>query len=432
MDKRSDRQADVHASALPRRSGGSRGPVGPRAPQGRTPLPDAVYRDLVDMLFSMTLPVVAMGAIYTCVGALIVWQWRDTAVAVLTIAAIAVTLFRWINLNAYWRRDPATMDLAAVRRWERRYAIGNYAFAALLGALNVRTLMFHLPLVHLIGVSLVFVFGAGIVSRIAIRPVICVTSLLLAVVPTTIALAAHAFTNDHSPLHVQLFAFEALLVAFTAVLSLQSVAHLHRSMVQHLTVKHDLSMLARHDALTDLPNRLMLRERFQEAIGAVAQGPGRSKSRLAVHCLDLDGFKQVNDIHGHPAGDAVLREAARRLAAAVRGGDTVARLGGDEFVVVQAGVTREDEAEMLARRIIRQLSLPYRINGGEGGGEGGMVEIRIAASVGIAMAPDRGLDLGQLIACADQALYQAKRAGKAQLRFCGAKGAGLGLRGVAA
>lgn len=416
MEKRSDRRARASASALPR---GSR---------GRTPLPDAVYRDFVDMLFSMTLPVVAMGLIYACVGVLILWQWRDTTVAVMTVAALAVTLFRWINLSAYWRRDPATMDLAAVRRWERRYAVGNYAFAALLGALNVRMLMFHLPMVHLIGVSLVFVFGAGIVSRIAIRPVICVTSLLLSAVPTAIALAAHAFSDNHSPLHAQLFAFEALLVAITVVLSLQSVAHLHRSMVQHLTAKHDLSMLARHDALTDLPNRLMLRERFQETIAAVAQG----KSRLALHCLDLDGFKSVNDLHGHPAGDAVLREAARRLSSAVRAGDTVARLGGDEFVVVQAGVMQEGEAEMLARRIIKQLSLPYSVDCGEGGGEGGMVEIRIAASVGIALAPDRGLDLEQLIACADQALYQAKRAGKAQLRFCGAEDAGVGLRTVAA
>ena len=408
MEKRTgDRRARVTA------------PAPPKGARTRTLLPDAVYRQFVDMLFSMTLPVVAMGLVYICVGLLILWQWRDVPVAVLTATAVAVSLFRWINLRAYWRRDPATMDLAAVRRWERRYAIGNYAFAMLLGALNVRMLMFHLPVVHMIAVSLVFIFGAGLVSRISMRPRICVTSLLLAVVPTAIALGVHAFNDNHSPLHAQLFAFEALLVAATAVLSLQSVRHVYRSMVQHLTAEHDLSLLAKRDALTDLPNRLLLRERFQAHIAAVSQGGGR----LALHCLDLDGFKPVNDVHGHPAGDAVLREVARRLTAAVRADDTIARIGGDEFVVVQTGLEHDSEAEMLARRIIKQLSQPYEIDG---------KTIRIAASMGIALAPDQGTDLERLIGCADRALYQAKRAGKGQLRFGGAEEPPAGLREVAA
>jgi diguanylate cyclase (GGDEF)-like protein len=405
MDKRTgDRRARVPAS--------------PRGARTHTPLPDAVYREFVDMLFSMTLPVVAMGVVYACVGALILWQWPDMVVALLTVAALAVTLLRWINLRSYWRRGPATMDLAAVRRWERRYAIGNYAFAVLLAALNVRMLMVHLPLVHMITVSLVFIFGAGLVSRISMRPRICVTSLLLAVVPTTLALGIHAFYDGNSPLHAQLFSFEALLVAATAVLSLQSVKHLNQSMVEHFTAKHDLSLLAKHDALTDLPNRLLLRERFQANIATVAQGGGR----LALHCLDLDGFKPVNDVHGHPAGDALLREVARRLTAAVRADDTIARIGGDEFVVVQTGLEHDSEAEMLARRIIKQLSQPYEIDG---------KTIRIAASVGIALAPEQGMDLERLISCADRALYQAKRAGKGQLRFGGAEEV-AGLREAAA
>jgi diguanylate cyclase (GGDEF)-like protein len=400
MNKRSEDRRVRARAAMP-----------PRGPQKAAPLPDAVYRELVDMLFSMTLPVVAMGAVVTGVGVLIVLQWRDPVVIALSAGAAIVTLARLITLRGYWRRAPATMDLRTVRAWERRYAIGNYAFAALLGLLNARMLMFHLPIVHMITVSLVFGFGAGVVSRIAIRPKICVTSLLLAVVPTAAALGVHAFTTDNSPLHAELFAVEALLVAATAALSLQSVAHLYRSMVQHLTAKHDLSSLARHDALTGLPNRLLLRERFHEAAASVAQGAGRGGPRLALHCLDLDGFKAVNDVHGHPAGDAVLREVARRLTAAVRADDTVARLGGDEFVVVQAGLDHASEAELLARRIIKQLSQPYAIDG---------KDITICASIGIALAPDMGLDLEHLIGCADRALYQAKRAGKGQLRFGGA------------
>nr|WP_299903714.1 GGDEF domain-containing protein [Sphingomonas bacterium] len=389
----------------------ARAAVPPRAPQQRSPLPDMVYRELVGMLFSMTLPVVALGIVVTGVGVLLVWQWHDPAVTVLTAGAAIVTAARLFTLLGYRRAGPATMDIRTIRTWERRYAIGNYAFAVLLGLLNVRMLMFHHPIVHMIMVSLIFVFGAGVVSRIAIRPVICVTSLLLAVVPTAVALGQHAFTHSNSPLHAELFAVEALLVAVTTILSLQSVSHLYRSMVQHLTAKHDLSLLARSDALTGLPNRLLLRERFQAAAAIVAQGGGRGGARLALHCLDLDGFKAVNDVHGHPAGDAVLREVARRLTAAVRAGDTVARLGGDEFVVVQAGLDHASEAELLARRIIKQLSQPYAIDG---------KSITICASIGIALAPDMGLDLEHLIGCADRALYQAKQAGKGQLRFGGA------------
>jgi GGDEF domain-containing protein len=142
-----------------------------------------------------------------------------------------------------------------------------------------------------------------------------VISLLLAVVPTVIGLALHALMENASPLHAQLFAIEALLVGTTAILSLHSLDHLYCTMVAHLTAKHDLSFLARRDALTTLPNRLMLREAFQRDFAAMA----KSNCHLAVHFLDLDGFKAVNDLNGHPAGDSVLREVANRLLGTVRG-----------------------------------------------------------------------------------------------------------------
>jgi diguanylate cyclase (GGDEF)-like protein len=131
---------------------------------------------------------------------------------------------------------------------------------------------------------------------------------------------------------------------------------------------------------------------------------------MALHLLDLDGFKAVNDTYGHPAGDLLLQEVARRMLATVRAGDTVARLGGDEFVIIQMGINQDSEAEMLARRLIRSLSAPYQING---------ETLRVSVSVGIALAPEQGRDLEHLIACADAALYRSKEGGKGQLRFCG-------------
>ncbi|MCW4461182.1 GGDEF domain-containing protein [Sphingomonas sp. BT-65] len=166
-----------------------------------------------------------------------------------------------------------------------------------------------------------------------------------------------------------------------------------------------MAQLAKHDALTGLANRLLLRERFHDASQAALRG----NSRLAVHFIDLDGFKPINDGYGHPAGDAVLQEVARRLESSLRIEDTVARLGGDEFVILQADVAHDSEAEMLARRIIRGLSAPYAIDD---------ATVHLSASVGIALAPDIGFDFERLLACADAALYRSKLGGKARLSFC--------------
>lgn len=356
------------------------------------------------MLFSMRAPIVGMGLVTVAVAGLAGREWNDPIFALLAVAATLVTLIRFFVLSVYRRARPVT-DPHHLKRWERRYAIGNYAFAALLALLNVHALTFHYPVLHMITVSLVFSFGAGIVSRISIRPIICTVSLLIATVPTIVALAAHAFLSGHSPVHIEMFAIEAFLVTMITALSLQTVVHLYGSAVQHHTARHDMAQLAKYDALTGLPNRLLLRERFHET----SLASERTGNGLAVHFVDLDGFKAVNDGYGHLAGDAVLDQVSRRLQAALRSEDTVARVGGDEFIVVQAEVRHESEAEMLARRVIRQLSAPYEIDG---------VSVRISASVGIALAPQLGSDLETLIACADAALYRSKGGGKARLSFC--------------
>lgn len=368
------------------------------------PLPLPVYRELVDTLFAMRLPILGLGIVFAGLAGLAAYEWQDPVFAAIAAAVLIVTVGRIVLLGAY-ARDPGK-DHERLRQWERRYAIGTYAIALLLAALNLHAMTYHFPLLHLLTVSLVFGFGAGVVSRTSIRPVICITSLLLATVPTVVGLLAHAMAPHDVPLHAQLFAIEALMVAMITGLSLHTVAHLHRSAVEHLSAQHDLALLAKHDALTGLANRLLLREHFQDA----SQAALRSGSRLAVHFIDLDGFKPINDGYGHPAGDTVLTQVARRLESSLRAEDTVARLGGDEFVILQVDVVHESEAEMLARRIIRALSTPYTIDDG--------TSVQLSASVGIAVAPDLGFELERLLACADAALYRSKLAGKARLTFC--------------
>jgi diguanylate cyclase (GGDEF)-like protein len=367
------------------------------------PLPAPVRREFIDTLFDMRLPILGMGIVTAAIAGLVAREWQDPVIAFLALAAALLTIVRLLLLRAYARARPV-VD-AELGRWESRYAIGSYASGILLGLFNVYVLNYHFPLLHLITVSLVFGFGAGIVSRISIRPVICVISLLLATVPTVVALAVHAVEPNPIELHAPLFATEAFLVAMITMLSLQSVRHLYRSAVRHLTAEHDMALLAKFDALTGLANRLLLRERFQDSsLIAAAQG-----EQLALHFIDLDGFKAVNDGLGHLAGDSVLQQVSRRLEGLVRAEDTVARLGGDEFIVLQTHVRDRSEAEMLARRMIRQLSAPYEADGDW---------VRISASVGIAMMPEFGRELETLLSCADAALYRCKGGGKGKLHFC--------------
>ncbi|WP_177218483.1 bifunctional diguanylate cyclase/phosphodiesterase [Caulobacter sp. UNC279MFTsu5.1] len=161
--------------------------------------------------------------------------------------------------------------------------------------------------------------------------------------------------------------------------------------------------LARHDPLTALPNRVLLRERLDRALAR----PGR-QAPLSVLCVDLDHFKEVNDTLGHPIGDDLLRAVAGRLSACVRESDTVARLGGDEFVVLLPDIQGRRQAEDLARRLIDAVGATFEIQGHR---------IAIGASVGLAMAPEDGDQAETLLANADLALYRAKADGRGTARF---------------
>jgi len=375
-------------------------------------LPDTVYRDLVATLFSMSAPILGFGILYALVGTLVFLSSRDGFILALICGASVVTASRLMIIRGYHRAGGITQDMGTLRIWEQRYAWLTYGSAALIAALNVAVLSAHDPLIHLATVSLIFTFGAGIVSRNAGRPRLCLMSQTICVVPVSLAMLIHAVLGGPGVLHAQFFVLEAILLFVVAAMSIESVRHLYRSAVEHLTTKHDLGKLARYDPLTGLANRLLVRESFLTKAASC-----RADQQIAVHYLDLDGFKAINDQFGHPVGDAMLVQVAQRLVATVRGDDVVGRIGGDEFVVLQPGIQHQNQAELLARRIIRQLSDMYEING---------TEMRISVSIGIALAPVHGLDLDGLMQCADGALYRSKVKGKAQVHFCEITAAGGG------
>lgn len=156
--------------------------------------------------------------------------------------------------------------------------------------------------------------------------------------------------------------------------------------------------MAQHDSLTDLPNRTLFREKMGEGLNQVAIAGGS----MAVLCFDLDNFKTVNDRLGHAAGDRLLRWVAARLKENVGEHETVARLGGDEFAVLQRG-PQPQSAEQLARCLVEIIGHPPPLEN---------QSIHVGVSVGIAIAPDHGLDADELMKCADLALYQAKAKGR--------------------
>jgi diguanylate cyclase (GGDEF)-like protein/PAS domain S-box-containing protein len=165
-----------------------------------------------------------------------------------------------------------------------------------------------------------------------------------------------------------------------------------------------ISHMAHHDALTGLPNRIQLIEKLQNAL---AELPSRGGS-VAVHFIDLDRFKNVNDTLGHDGGDFLLKTVAERLRSVTSVDDVVARLGGDEFVVVQTGVRDKDQAGDFARRLTSVVTAPIKL---------GEQEIVATVSVGVALAPADGTNAERLLKSADLALYKAKTAGRNCFRF---------------
>jgi diguanylate cyclase (GGDEF)-like protein/PAS domain S-box-containing protein len=177
-----------------------------------------------------------------------------------------------------------------------------------------------------------------------------------------------------------------------------------RDVSQARAIELQLSHLAQHDTLTDLPNRMLLTDRLKHSI-ALARRYGR---QVAVLFIDVDRFKQINDSLGHAVGDEVLQGLARRLNASVRGSDTVSRHGGDEFVVVLSEVEHSQSAVRHAQRIAAVLAEPQVI---------AEHHLRVSVSVGISIFPDDGEDAETLIKCADTAMYHAKENGRNTHQF---------------
>lgn len=183
--------------------------------------------------------------------------------------------------------------------------------------------------------------------------------------------------------------------------------NLRLEIAERRRAEEKLAHLADHDALTGLPNRRL----FEQRLGALME----QDAGFALLYLDLDGFKAVNDRHGHAMGDWLLQGVARRLGSSVREGDTLARLGGDEFAVILRSANGVEGTLKVVRRIIEHVSETYRPDGEE--------VLSIGVSIGFAFNPRAGTTLRELLQAADAAMYEAKRAGRGTWRMASLAGA---------
>jgi len=179
---------------------------------------------------------------------------------------------------------------------------------------------------------------------------------------------------------------------------------LRREVTLRRQAEQKMRFMATHDDLTKLPNRSLIKERIEQALLQHA----RHNEIMALLFIDLDGFKDVNDAHGHDAGDELLLKLAQQLSTTVRKSDTVARFGGDEFVILLTGLLSRDDAAIVAGKILHQFAQPVSLSIGQ---------VQVGASIGIAIYPDDGTDSAKLLKVADSLMYRIKQQGKNQYCF---------------
>jgi diguanylate cyclase (GGDEF)-like protein len=248
------------------------------------------------------------------------------------------------------------------------------------------------PLILMAGVAIASLMG-GVASRDAGTPRYGATIICIMALP-------YAFAALRSPIpHLFIIGIQLPLYAcgviFVMLENYQVLLDLHRS-------ERENRRLAQHDLLTGLPNRALNLQRFDQLLAGLRSAHGKIRQEFMVFCLDLDGFKDVNDRFGHAAGDAILVAVAHRLRDSVRTLDFISRIGGDEFVILLP-VISPTEAAVVAERIIANISAPFNI--------GLSVPVQIGISIGSACAPDDGETADALLRSADRALYEAKRRG---------------------
>ncbi len=368
-----------------------------RVQENSDTLSERVRRTLVKTLYTQPASL-AIGA-FNGIACTAVAAWvADLEIlyigcAVLTVIAIA-RLIAALGLSS-------DEDRTSTRRLELVYEIGAFSYAFTIGLIASLTIWFEASAeVEVLMIANALCYGTGICARNAGRPTIALGQLVLVCAPIMVV-SLHAGTLAFMALFINIF----LLIPAMMSITFNVFKVLRDSIASAETsakLAEKMQVLARTDVVTGLANRAGLNHSMVETMMTVNED-----TRLALFWIDLDRFKEVNDLLGHPIGDRVLTEVASRLREVSPDMATVSRFGGDEFIVFCPVDCRLD-AERLASEIHAEIMRPVRVDGDR---------LEVRASVGVALLPDDGADADSLMQCADLALYHAKVGGRSQTQF---------------
>jgi len=349
--------------------------------------PEGTYIELVQSLFSNIVAPSIMTICFIVAGGHIVLKTPDITLRTFFILGLIASALR-LSVMLLARRGALRDDFGAARAHilERRFGFAYFAYAAFFGAFAARAFDVADADTHILLVALLFGYGAGVAATVSLRPWISISAILVAIVPTIIVSMTLEGANYWGT---------GLLTALFLAGGIQSMIQRYRVTSGQITMRRLLATMARQDDLTELPNRLLLREHF--AAMTVVAGEGEM---VAMFRLDLDRFKAINDAYGHPVGDDLLRAVAQRLDRVARPDHLAVRLGGDDFVVLQSGITQHRQADILGQQLMVAMTKPFLLAGHD---------YHIGISIGYAIDMRLHADLDSLLARADQALRQARR-----------------------
>jgi diguanylate cyclase (GGDEF)-like protein len=374
-------------------------------------LPIAIAFDPAITAISLVLAILASAlALYT-----LRWQELRTPTVVLsaTLIGIGICAMHYTGMLAM-RMSPPIHYQPALFVASVLIAIGaSYVALCLAFYLRHRTS----------GFAIVAKLGSAVVMGLAITGMHYTGMAAAQFAPNSVCLAVDVVGGmDSRVLAVAVGVTTLVVLLLTLLVSsfdAQSAAQRERLVETLRDANRHLRSVALYDGLTGLPNRVLLRDRLEQAIRRAE----RSGKLFALMFVDLDRFKPVNDTYGHQTGDVLLRHVAERLTALVRKEDTVARSGGDEFVIVLANLAAREDAASVADKVVDNLSAPFEVESHT---------VSISCSVGVSMFPDDARDIEGLTANADAAMYEMKRQGRNGVRFFNAAGARAGADPVGA
>ncbi len=357
-----------------------------RKNQEGAPQQDDVREDLVAIALDGFLPMAMLSAV-CLVGAMAVsahyyqddWLW-GAAELTLVISVVRVGIV-WGFQRQNQRKGPKKFLV-----WASAFSIVTMAFCTMMALVTVYNFRRHDGSIQMLCVIGTFTLCSGISSRIGMQPKVSQACIVL-------LQGALAYSLLSSPLPI--LRLTTTLSAVTAFSYCVSIHNQYRVIDEQVRTRRRLRNLANHDSLTGLPNRHLFDTTFEKVCA--------ERRPFTLWMLDLDGFKEVNDTHGHAMGDELLKQVARRLDRTVRTGDLLARLGGDEFVILQPETHLREATERMAERIMAEIAATYQIDGHR---------IQIGVSMGIKLAAESQVSPHAALREADKALYRVKDLGR--------------------